>query len=345
MQRLAAVLTVTALLLAGCDDPFLTGGEMGTPQLGLPIAGAMNQTWYMTNYVDPPELAGANDYQCGIKSYEGHKGTDLVLPDFARMDAGVDVVAAAPGTVVATHDGEFDRHKSWQSGVTWNVVVVDHGDDYVAYYGHLKNGSVAVAVGQEVAGGQVLGQVGSSGRSDMPHVHFEVRKGYVDGSDTGQAVDPWQGPCGAESSLWLAQLSYQDAFRVIQGGVTTDAMSLDRVKDPPTPAQAVAGGESGAVSAWIQYHNQGVGDSTVWRWRRPDGSVYGEVRRIHDVFYSMSWWWSTVSLAGLTEAGTWTVEIVSHGDVVAGMSFDVSVTGAARAAAAAPPTVDGGGLR
>lgn len=66
--------------------------------VALPVAGELNRDWYVTNYVDGQERSGLDDYQCGIKSYAGHRGTDLVLPDFERMDAGLDVVAAASGS-------------------------------------------------------------------------------------------------------------------------------------------------------------------------------------------------------------------------------------------------------
>ena len=259
----------------------------------------------------------------------------------------MDVVAAAPGTVVIVHDGEFDRNKAWSDTVTWNVVAVDHGEHagfrYLAYYGHLKDGSVAVTEGQSVAAGTVLGQVGSSGRSDMPHLHFEVLRAPASGG-TVTAVDPWEGPCGASSSLWVEQISYQDAFRVIQTGVTADTMSLDRAKDPPTPVTAVGGGGPGVISAWVQLHNQAPGGRVLWRWRRPNGGTFSQTTHTFDHFYSMSWWWTTIPLADFDESGTWSVQIETDDGLAATQSFDVTLVGAA-VAASGEVRVDGGGIR
>ena len=84
---------------------------------------------------------------------------------------GVDI-AAAEGTPV----------KSWQDGNVvfsgkmhgyGNLVVVEHADGIKSLYGHNKANSVAV--GQAVKAGQVIAQVGQTGRATGPHLHFEVR--------------------------------------------------------------------------------------------------------------------------------------------------------------------------
>jgi murein DD-endopeptidase MepM/ murein hydrolase activator NlpD len=62
-----------------------------------------------------------------------------------------------------------------------NVVVVDHGDGLTTLYAHCD--SLSVRAGQQVQPGDVIAQVGDTGRATGPHLHFEVR------SD-GVAVDP-----------------------------------------------------------------------------------------------------------------------------------------------------------
>jgi murein DD-endopeptidase MepM/ murein hydrolase activator NlpD len=98
-----------------------------------------------------------------------HTGVDLAAP------AGTPILAAAAGTVAAAtseYDGEPAR------GL---VVVLDHGQGYMTYYGHLE--SIDVPVGDPVDAGATIGLVGSTGLSTGPHVHFEIWAG-------GESVNP-----------------------------------------------------------------------------------------------------------------------------------------------------------
>ena len=97
----------------------------------------------------------------GGGSSEFHPGQDITAPP------GTPVVAAADGTVAQA---------GWQSGYG-QVVVIDHGNGLTTRYGHLSK--IEVAVGQELKRGEELGQVGSTGRSTGPHLHYEVRIGDV----------------------------------------------------------------------------------------------------------------------------------------------------------------------
>ena len=153
-----------------------------------------------TNY------AGAGFPSC----YGGHDGTDFLLDGgFFAMDNGsARVVAAEAGEVVSTADGNYDRcHGSPDTGdvdcdghpMRANHVVLRHANGRETRYWHLKSGSVAVDVGDVVECGEALGLVGSSGRSTVPHLHFEVHE------RGGASIDPFAGPESRPESLWREQ--------------------------------------------------------------------------------------------------------------------------------------------
>ncbi len=86
-------------------------------------------------------------------------------------DTGDPIVAAAGGTVLSA---------GWRTGYG-NTVVISHGSGFTTVYAHQTD--VAVSAGDVVAGGELIGWVGSTGWSTGPHLHFEVRV-------EGVAVDP-----------------------------------------------------------------------------------------------------------------------------------------------------------
>lgn len=92
-----------------------------------------------------------------------HKAIDI------SNRAGGSILAADAGVVVTA--GFVDN-----SGYG-NRVVLDHGNGFVTLYAHLS--SAQVSVGQRVNRGDVVGQMGSTGRSTGTHLHFEIRQGGV----------------------------------------------------------------------------------------------------------------------------------------------------------------------
>lgn len=96
----------------------------------------------------------------GYKFY--HKAIDI-----ANRGAGP-ILAADSGTVIAS---------DWDGSGYGNRIMIDHGNGIVTLYGHLS--ALQVQAGQRVNRGDVIGQMGSSGRSTGTHLHFEVRQGGV----------------------------------------------------------------------------------------------------------------------------------------------------------------------
>jgi len=101
----------------------------------------------------------------GGSGYEFHTGQDIEAP------WGAPVIAGASGKV---------SFVGWQNGYG-QLVIVDHGGGLTTRYGHLSH--IDVELNQTVARAQLLGKVGSTGRSTGPHLHYEVRI-------NDQAVDP-----------------------------------------------------------------------------------------------------------------------------------------------------------
>jgi murein DD-endopeptidase MepM/ murein hydrolase activator NlpD len=93
----------------------------------------------------------------GGRSYEFHPGMDI---DGERGDL---VLAPANGTVVS----------AGYKGGYGNMVQIDHGNGLTTCYGHMSK--LEAAAGDNITRGQLIGYVGSTGRSTGPHLHYELR--------------------------------------------------------------------------------------------------------------------------------------------------------------------------
>ncbi len=103
-----------------------------------------------------------------ISGWGYHGGIDIVRS--GGSSAGTPVIAAASGTVVTAYAGSTGYG---------NTVLIDHGNGYQTRYGHMLWGSITVYSGQHVYQGQQIGQIGSTGNSTGPHLHFEILKNGV----------------------------------------------------------------------------------------------------------------------------------------------------------------------
>jgi murein DD-endopeptidase MepM/ murein hydrolase activator NlpD len=272
-----------------------------------PIDAAPYLTAFYGAYVDQAAGGGRRDYACGGKTYDGHSGTDLLLKNFTVQDSGVRVVAAAAGRVTHVEDGFGDRSTTAGLGGFGNHVVVEHAPRLATVYAHLRRGSIAVAVGDEVSVGNTLGLVGSSGNSNWPHLHFEVR-------DVGSSLDPFLGPCNVGPGHWLEQADYQDTVMVLDGDITLDGLSsLRALLERPASVGALRGDEA-AVAIWVQLLNA---PRTAVRFDVTDllGRLHASVEQNSGGTFSI--WYSilTLPVAGsLTASGRWTVEFFLAGE-------------------------------
>ncbi len=153
--------------------------------------------WYPTAYKDE----GGHDWNCGSIYYAGHNGSDFGGGGFAGMAEGRDIVAAAGGVVDYTNDGVADDCTTGNcpgGGGFGNYVRVLHADGKHSYYAHMKTWSLTVGTGDVVTCGQKLGEMGSSGNSTGPHLHFEVQ-------NAGDRLDPFAGACSPSPGFWVDQ--------------------------------------------------------------------------------------------------------------------------------------------
>ena len=90
---------------------------------------------------------------------------------WGRMHTGIDIAAPGGTPIAAAKEAEV-LYTGWMGGYG-NLVALDHGDSVVTLYAHQSR--IAVVEGQQVAQGEVIGFVGTTGHSTGNHLHFEVR--------------------------------------------------------------------------------------------------------------------------------------------------------------------------
>jgi murein DD-endopeptidase MepM/ murein hydrolase activator NlpD len=157
------LLAVVSLVAAGCSSP---PGDPDDPQDPTCLERAVFGDPEKSPYVLPYRVGSAFfvfQTYCGPVSHgrDGQMSIDFVMP------VGSEVLAARAGTVreVIDHHEDFGRR--------FNLIYVEHEDGTSAFYGHLKQDSAAVEVGDHVAAGQLIALSGASGTS-LEHLHFGV---------------------------------------------------------------------------------------------------------------------------------------------------------------------------
>ena len=100
---------IRAAALAGLVPLLITGQGLARDLiLNSPIDCDLASTCFIQQYMDRDEGPGAADFTCNLLSNNDHSGTDFALPSLAMMARGVNVIAAAPGTVKGWRDGMPD---------------------------------------------------------------------------------------------------------------------------------------------------------------------------------------------------------------------------------------------
>lgn len=218
-----------AALLAGV----VMASPVAAENMLFPVDCRLGETCFIQQYVDRNPGPGIADFTCGPLTYDGHRGTDIRLPDNAAMARGVAVLSATPGTVLGIRDGMADIAQrgpdapDLKGRECGNGVLIERADGWRFQYCHLQQGSVAVNKGDKVTAGHRLGQVGLSGKTQFPHLHLTVR------DRAGRVIDPFDArqqneACSLKDrrSLWR-DISAQD----YQPGGPLSAGFTDSVPD------------------------------------------------------------------------------------------------------------------
>lgn len=97
-----------------------------------------------------------------------------------------------------------------------NCVVLDIGNNHYALYAHMKAGSIPVRLGDKVRRGEVIGQIGNSGNSEAPHLHFSV----------GNTIDPYssEGLPYVFESFDIIEVSFPDEDEFLTMGVAAEKL-------------------------------------------------------------------------------------------------------------------------
>lgn len=254
--------------------------------LGLPAECIIGKDCWVLNYPDagPDSDKTATDPACGVRTYEGHKGTDIAIADKAAMDRGVNVLAAHEGTVMRVRNAEEDHFPVTKEQLDkikadkkecGNAVLIDHGDGWQTMYCHMKRGSIVVKPQQKIKAGEKIGLIGASGMTQFPHIHL----GVIHKSDV---IDPFTGakltePCGGKSASLFEKSAHviYEPLVFMKTGFDTKPVTLDDLDRGIKSPEDIASDASALVFYAVML---GVrqGDEISLKIESPDGSVFSE---------------------------------------------------------------------
>lgn len=228
------------------------------PMLRWPVGRANHDGVFVQLGPDTDPASGSwTDWECYPQfTYDGHRGTDIMVYNFRMMDQGVPVLAAASGLVTRVVSDEFDRNY-WTPYVGQpNGINIRHDDGSNSQYFHLRTHSASVIPGDRVEAGQFIAYIGSSGSSPNPHLHFELW-------ENGISRDPNQGACNARSSLWSDSFDHPASSELtildwdvfldtdLAGAENNNYLGDTRLKNRPFRPVTVAASEP-TLGVWVQ---------------------------------------------------------------------------------------------
>lgn len=242
------ILITSLMIITGCTNAVKQNQEINEQLLLWPIG--CNSTRPCIGITFPDIDKDNQSYNCQPLVYEGHEGTDIAVtqqetdkgvPVYAALDGQVlwvfdgkydkcpnekepdcqaPINKPSPGNSegyrVCTEAGQYCRNSTGECFWCFyggNVVVIRHYNNSIAFatrYDHFKNNSITVKPGDLVKQGDIIGMVGSAGRSSGSHLHFEVWSDYY------TPIDPWNGPCGPNKDkiYWMNRTELGHNFNI-----------------------------------------------------------------------------------------------------------------------------------
>lgn len=276
-------LTNLKIVMLAASGLIFSSSGVNAEKFRLPVDCHLGVECFIQNYPDMAEGEEVADPFCGKASYDTHKGLDIRLRSLVDMEQNVPVLAVDDGVVLRYRDGEPDvlvKTEAQLAAVAkkecGNALVIKHTGGIEVQYCHMKQASVAVRPGVKVKAGQKIGEVGSSGKSEIPHLHIHVTL-------NGELVDPVTGRLFSDgcqpgepepqSSLFSAEflphMSGQSAL--LDSGISDQKPNFDRLVIDGPPPTAKPG--SSAIFGWVWFVNVRKGDRVRIIILRPDGST------------------------------------------------------------------------
>jgi murein DD-endopeptidase MepM/ murein hydrolase activator NlpD len=157
------------------------GGPFDSQTKADPTFKALFTSWKKLDTISDSVISVPSDKPVKTASFESAYGVrNDPFEGRAKMHAGIDLSAPVGTPIYATADGVVTS-AGYNSGGYGNLIKISHGRDIETRYAHLS--AIGVREGQRVSRGQLIGRMGSTGRSTGSHLHYEVR---ID----GRAVNP-----------------------------------------------------------------------------------------------------------------------------------------------------------